>query len=1110
MTATSFTATPPATPAAAFDRRQVENLMPLVPMQQGLLFHSLLAPAGGAYVPQVVLTLRGPLDAARLRQAWADTVARHAALRTSFHWEQREQPFQVTWRTAELPWVAHDVSGLPPVGQQARLQALLAAQRAEPFDLNRPPLMRLALLALGADRHQLVWCHHHLLLDGWSASLVLREVFARLHGLPLPPAPRPYADFVAWHQQRVRSGAQAASLDWWRGELQGLPAAAPLPLLRPSPRGGAARPAMAERLLPADAQARLRAALSRQGLTLATLLQAALGLLLRRYGQGALADESKAGSAADVVFGHTVAGRPAELPGALEMVGLFINTAPVRLRVQPALTVAAWLAQVQASRFTAAEHEHLPLRELQSLAAGGGAGSPLFDCLLVIENYPAGGALPAAPSEGPDGVRLASLAIEEATHYGLTLQASDGDTLRLAARWDARRADAADVERLLAHWQHLVMALVDQPDAAVGTLAMLSADEAAQLAAFGDGGPALGAGQPFASLADRFEHQARQRPEAVALCFQGRTMRYAALDRCANRLAWQLREAGVGREDIVALHFERSFELMVALLAVQKAGAAWLPLDTDQPAARLAAMLDDARPRVLLHGRADGAGLPACPEGTQRLPCADAAADGLDEAAELAYAGPPPRSTHPAQAAYLIYTSGSTGRPKGVLNHHAGIANRLAWMQRHLGLAPQDRVLQKTPVGFDVSVWELWWPLLEGATLVLAPPGVHRDRDTLAGLIAQERITVAHFVPAMLADFLQAAEVGRRAATLRHVVCSGEALAGPLQQQVFERLPGTALHNLYGPTEAAVDVTAWRCTPATAGAPVPIGRPIDGLQVRLLDADGHPVPVGVPGRLFIGGVGLARGYRRRPALTAERFVPDPFAQGPGGGLLYDSGDLARWRPDGAIDYLGRADDQFKLRGVRMEAGEIEAALLGLAGVRQAAVKLWPAAQGEAAVLAAYVVAEGPATEAGNAGAALQRALRERLPDAMVPSHIVVLDSLPLTPNGKPDRRALPRPAAPQQAFEAPRTDTERGLAEIWRETLQLPASQGPGLQDSFFELGGHSLVAMRIAARVRSRFGIELPLAAVFEHPTLHALAVHVDTLRAPSAAAGGYREVEL
>ena len=1069
----------PGAPAGAFDRSQVQDLLPLAPMQQGLLFHGLLAPGAGAYVPQLVLTLEGPLDAQALRAAWAEALARHAALRTSFHWEQREQPDQVVWRSAPLPWVEQDLSALPPPQQQARLQALLAVQRSEPFELRRPPLMRLVLLRLGPERHQLVWCHHHLLLDGWSASLVLREVFARLAGAALPPAPRPYADFVAWHQQRERSGAQAASLAWWRQALQGLPPRPALPWLAPAPRGGALQPAHEALVLEPGEQARLRRFMSAQGLTLASVLQGALALLLRRHGLG-----GGDGDGGDVVFGHTVAGRPAELPGALAMVGLFINSAPVRVRIEPSQPAAQWLGGLQATRFEAAAHEHLPLRELQALAGG----APLFDCLLVVENYPAGGALPGAAAAS---LRLAALQIDESTHYGLTLQAAEGETLTLAARWDARRADAGTMRALLGRWRRLLLALADAPQAPVGTLAMLDAAEAARLAAFGDGGPAL-LDAPLATLAGRFEQQARARPDAVVLRFGGRAMRRAELDRCANHLAQRLRGHGVGRDDIVAVALPRSFELMIALLAVQKAGAAWLPIDADQPPARAGAMLADAGPRVLLHAGFAG----ELPAGTPAIDCEDIAHHTAD--------APPPRHEHAQQGAYLIYTSGSTGRPKGVLNHQAGIANRLRWMQQLLRLGPDDRVLQKTPTGFDVSVWELWLPLIEGATLVLAPPGVHRDREALAALVEAEGITVLHFVPAMLEDFLQADDLERRCASLRHVVCSGEALSGPLQQQLLQRLPGVQLHNLYGPTEAAVDVTAWRCTADTADAPAPapppIGRPIAGIRIRLLDADGLPVPVGVPGRLHIGGIGLARGYRGRPALTAERFVPDPFATD-APALLYDSGDLARWRPDGAIDYLGRADEQVKLRGVRLEPAEVEAALRRQPGVRQAIVKLWPAAPG-GAQLVAWLVGEALPEPA-----ALQRSLRAELPDAMVPARFVVLPALPLGPNGKPDRQALPWPEAAAAAATPPRTETERQVVAAWQQLLGLPAA--PGIDDNFFALGGHSLVAMRMASRLRAGTGIELPLAALFEHPTPAALAAEIDRRRA-GALPAGHRELEL
>jgi len=1087
-----------ATPSAGIDRANIETLLPLSPMQQGLLFHSLLAPASGAYVPQLALGLRGDIDSAAMRAAWQRALDRHGALRGGFYWKQRDEPFQLVQRKLDLPWTELDWRALDAHTQSARLEAVKAANRGEPFDLARPPLMRLHWIRIADDRWQLLWCYHHLLLDGWSAALLLNEVMRDCSGQALAPTPPSYARYVEWLQQRDRD----AALAFWRDELTPLPPAVELPCVRQGALPpGVSRPLHVEHRLSPEAARTVQQFARSHGLTLATLMQGALGLLLRRYGHDG-----------DALIGTTVSGRPADLPQALHMIGLFINTVPVRLRMRPRQTVLEGLHDLQATRARAAEHEHLSLRDIQAACSDG---RTLFDCLLVIESYPTGSAQGSAQGNAQGsaqesaqggagsatGLALESLAIDESTHFPLTLQVAEGDTITLAARADARRSDATELATLLAHWGDLLQAMCAQPQAALGDIALADPALRALQTRWNDTAADFPA---HCSLADLFERTAAAHPERIALRCAGvgdaAGMSYRELNARANRVAHTLIARGVGPEQVVALAIERSFELMVALIAVAKTGAAWLPLDSGNPPARLADMLDDARPSTVLCALDTPDWLPGG-HPTQSL--ASLMHDGGD--------ANPARRSLPASAAYLLYTSGSTGRPKGVLNTQAGIVNRLHWMQRHLQLTAGDRVLQKTPLGFDVSVWELFWPLIEGATLVIAPPAAHTDRSAVAGLIEREAVSVLHFVPSMLADFLDQPALAARCSTVRDVVCSGEALTRPLARRFAEALPHVRLHNLYGPTEAAIDVSFELAQPEGDLPTIPIGRPIDNIRLHVVDADGMEVPAGGQGRLCIGGVGLARGYLKRADLTAERFLPDHLSGR--GGVLYDSGDRARRLADGRIEYLGRADQQFKLRGVRMEAGEIEAALCALPGVRQALVKLWPDLPGGAA-LAAYLVTDESATAPGDSVTSATSdnsnksasALRGRLPDAMQPAHWVMLDALPLTANGKPDRNALPRPQTRSAQHVEARSATEQTLAGIWQTVLKLDAP--PGVHDNFFALGGHSLIATRVVARTGPAFGLELPLRDVFEHPTLEALAARIDALRAPSG--GKRREVEL
>jgi amino acid adenylation domain-containing protein len=580
-------------------------------------------------------------------------------------------------------------------------------------------------------------------------------------------------------------------------------------------------------------------------------------------------------------------------------------------------------------------------------------------------------------------------------------------------------------------------------------------------------------------LHERFEAQVERTPEAVALSFAGETLRYAELNRRANQLAHRLRSLGVGPEGLVAVAMERSLELVVSLLAVMKAGGAYLPLDPRDPQGRLATLLRGSGARVLLAGDLD---LPAPREGDPVVvrvgPSADPGGEPTDN---------PASGVGPDNLAYVIYTSGSTGVPKGAMNTHRGIVNRLFWMQEAYGLGAADRVLQKTPFTFDVSVWELFWPLITGARLVIARPGGHRESDYLASLIAAEGITTVHFVPSMLKVFLDHPAAASCRSLVR-VICSGEALSCELQQRFFSRLPAE-LHNLYGPTEAAVDVTAWACERQGARRFVPIGRPIFNTTIHILDETLAPVPIGVPGELCIGGVQVARGYLGQPELTAERFVPDPFRDVPGA-RLYRTGDLARHGPDGVIEFLGRLDDQVKIAGVRIEPGEIEAILLAeQESVREAVVTLAP---GDDKRLLAYVV---PVRGAQLSPASLRALLKEKLPSYMVPAGLVVLEEMPLTSSGKVDRRALaalaPRRGESSGQPEggeaaAPGTPAEEALLAIWREVLGV---DGVGMQDNFFELGGHSLLMTQVASRVREAFGVELSLWTFFQSPTVASLA---------------------
>ncbi len=1060
-------------------RNAIANMYPLSPMQEGLLFHTLLTPQAGTYVPQVVLTFSGALDSQILRQAWQTALDRHDILRTGFYWEQRDQPFQVVYRQLPLPWVEQDWQTLSARQQTAKLEILLACNRDEPFNLNQPPLMRLIWVALGDHRYHLIWCYHHLILDGWSAGQVLKDVFQQYFAYigTLPPiattAPSSYGNYIAWLNRQDSAAAQ----NFWKTYLDGWWEPTVLPILKlgkvvegPSSNSLAER----QKCLSAAVTQRLRNFCQQHQLTLNTLVQGALGLLLSRY-----CDID------DAVFGATRAGRPPDLAGSLTTVGLFINTLPVRVRIKRQQTVIEWLQRLSTQQSETTAYDYVSLRDIQGWVNGGRS---LFDCLLVFESYP----FSAELFQGQTAIELESVQFNEWTHFPLTLLVSVDDSLTLTAKYRSEQIATDAIELFLVHFSRLIVTLAEQPHDSLQEITLLSKAEQDQISAWN----LTDTDYPLhQTLPDLLFAQAEKTPEAVALIVDEATLTYRELHQRANQLAHRLQKQGIGPEHRVAIYLERSVAMMVAILAVVKAGATYVPLDTSYPQARLQWMLEDAAIAAVLTNQSRL--LPPLPT---VAPLIDVSTGSHSPTTE------PQRLLQPENSVYIIYTSGSTGQPKGVINTHRGLVNRLQWMQETYALSIGDRVLQKTPISFDVSVWELFWPLLNGATLVVAKPGGHKDNAYLVDIIHQQNITTLHFVPSMLASFLEAPSA---CPSLKQVICSGEALSPALQKQFFEQLPNVELHNLYGPTEAAIDVTAWRCQPGERS--VPIGHPIANTRIYLLDQDYNPVPVGIPGELYVSGNGVARGYLNQPALTAERFIPNPFADRESGGeysVLYKTGDLARYRSDGGIEYLNRRDSQIKLRGMRMELGEIESALAEHPNIRQTAVLLREDLPSGPA-LVAYIV--GELEETSSERKTLTTFLQQRLPNGFIPQRWVMLDALPLTPNGKLDRRSLPLPAQEGSGEKVPpRNPTEVEIADIWTAILQI---EDLSIDDNFFELGGHSLSATRANTRLRQQFNLDLPLHSLFTYPTIETLAVHIDALRIttpPSQSTAGYKEIEL
>ncbi|GAA2973376.1 non-ribosomal peptide synthetase [Actinokineospora diospyrosa] len=1008
----------------------VADVWSTTPLQEGLLFLSRFDESEvDVYTTQQVLTLRGAVDGNRLRAAAQAVVDRHATLRAAFPTLATGRLVQVIASQVHVPWREATAS------TAAEAQALVDAERATRFDLATAPLIRFLLVRLPGDEARLVLTNHHAILDGWSTPLLARELFARYAGQE-PPAVRSYREHLTDLAARDHDAAQAA----WRLALAELDA--PTLVAPDAPRAGVL-PGQLDLTLSAETAAALTSTVRGIGVTLNAAVQAAWGLVLATHtGRN------------DIVFGATVSGRDGDIPGVESMIGLFINTVPVRVRLDPAESVAALLARLHGEQAALLDHQHVGLADIQRTAGLG----DLFDTLTVFESYPVDSdALERA--ETAAGFRVTEVVGRDATHYPLTLLVLPGAQTTLTLRYRPDIFDESAANALLRRVIRALEAIAQQANQSVGSLSLLTLDERYDaLTAWQGQTVAVDA----TTLPALFKARVADTPNATAVVVDdGPTLTYAELDRRVATLAGVLAARGVRPGSVVGVRLERSAALIVSLLAVQRAGGAYLPLDPDYPQDRLAMMVADAAPTVVLTSDPSDGGLLFDSDGF----VGELAPPLVDEV------------TSQDRAAYVIYTSGSTGRPKGVVVPHSGIVNRLLWMQAEYGLTPGERVLQKTPASFDVSVWEFFWPLITGATLVFAKPGGHRDPAYLAEVIERHDVTTVHFVPSMLRAFV-ADQASHTVTTLRRVLCSGEALPADLRDE-FRAVSGAELHNLYGPTEASVDVTAVQV--ANTGS-VPIGRPVWNTQTYVLDSFLRPVPPGLPGELYLAGDQLAWGYLNRPGLTAGRFVANPF----GPGRLYRTGDLARWR-DGVLDYLGRADDQIKLRGFRIELGEIEAALS--VHVTQAVAAVVDDR------LIGYLVGDFDTD-------VLRVELGKTLPDHMVPSAFVSLDRIPLTPSGKTDRKALPKPDfASLVTDREAATNIERVLADLVATVLGLSKV---GVDDDFFTLGGDSIVSIQLVGRARAA-GIRFSPRDVFERRTVAGIALVAETdHREPEAEGDG------
>ncbi|WP_421556617.1 non-ribosomal peptide synthase/polyketide synthase [Pseudomonas kitaguniensis] len=1059
-------------------RNPIEDVYPLSPLQQGMLFHSLLHEDSGVYLMQDRYRIGGAIDEGAFLESWRQVVALHPSLRASFQWKTQKQPVQVIHREVKVPLDTLDLRGLAPAAQEARIRTLLEDEQKLGFNLSKPPLIRFRLVRLADESYEFIRSFHHILMDAWCISLVTVD-FLKVYealcngGTPQIKSPRPFRDYIQWLQRQDAGKAE----QFWRGQLQGLNAPTALTV-----DNGVTRDRYTDAVLVADQLIHLSASETQalasfcrsRRITPNTFFQGVWSLLLSRYsGQR------------DVVFGVTVAGRPAELTGVGEMIGLFINTLPLRVSVDPQAPLGDWLSALQGLNVDMRDFEHTPLTDIQGWSDFP-RGETLFDSILVFENAP----IDEQILHGGFQFTLDGMDHSVHTHYGLTVVILPGEQLGIRVSYDRERFEADTVQRLLGHLASLVRGMLAAPEAPLGSFELLATDERQQLLGEWAVNP-----HDFAldkSYAELFARHVAERGEQVAAVCDGESLTYAELDRRATRLAHALRAAGAGEDQLVALVAPRGLALLTCMIAVFKAGAAMLPLEVNHPPERLREILTLSRAPLLVATEDCHALLDQLLSGLDLAPTAlfAEAAWNTPNDAPLAPLG------SPNSLAYVLFTSGSTGTPKGVMIEQRGMLNNIFGKVPALGLNAADRIPQTASVAFDICVWQFLAAPVLGATVHILPDEVAHDPQRLLQVLASERLNVLEIVPSLMRTLLALCPCDLQLPDLRWVLPTGEALPPTVARDWFARFPGIALMNAYGPAECSDDVAFQPITqaPHASISHMPIGQPTANNRLYVLDEALRPVPIGVAGEICVGGVGVGLGYLHDPQRTAEAFIQHPHLDG----RVYRTGDLGRWRADGVIEYLGRRDQQVKLRGHRIELTEIEHRLAQHPNVREAAVLLRENSVGEAWLVAYWSAHDDTLGDSG-----LSQHLRAQLPPYMVPAAFECLSRLPLNNNGKVDRKAL---AALQLNWQAdtlesiaPRNEREAAIAAIWAQVL---GRDSVGVEDNFFTLGGHSLLATQIVARLRSQFKLDLPLRVLFEQPSVALLAVAIAEREAHAATA--------
>ncbi|MDF5726913.1 MAG: amino acid adenylation domain-containing protein [Rhizonema sp. PD38] len=1036
----------------------IEDLYELSPMQQGMLFHTLYAPKSEIYFEQLLCIFSGELNFPGFQQAWLQVVARHPVLRSSFYWEEIEKSLQMVSKQVELPWVELDWRHLTPNEQQQHLEDFLQSDRQKEFDLSQAPLMRFTVIQLGEQTYQFIWSHHHILFDGWSMQIVLKEVLAlyeanqRGEYLRLLPS-RPYREYIDWLQQQNITQAK----NFWQQTLQGFEV--PTPLIGNREQGAGNRK-YNEKLfqLSQTITLQLQYAARQHHLTLNNLVQGAWALLLSRY-----SGES------DVVFGATVSGRPPNLAGVDSMVGLLINTLPIRVQVTAKTELLLWLKHLQTQAFEQEQYTYYSLAEIQRLSDVP-SGKPLFESLLVFENYP----LDSAEQESKKSLEISHLRCFERTNYPLTVVVNPESQLSGRIIYDTSRFEEQTIERMIGHFQTLLQEMAANLQQDISQLSLLSAAEEEQLI--------LQENQQktdsihYKCIHTLFEEQVEKNPNAVAVVYEKKHLTYRDLNNRANQLAHYLQALGVKPEVRVGICIERSPLMVVGILAILKAGGAYVPLDPAYPSERLALMMEDVQTPILL---------------TQtylcdQLPIYNQTVVNIDSDWEIIAQYKEDNcecEVNSENLAYIIYTSGSTGTPKGTEVPHRSIIGFMFGVD-YIQPDAEQIWLQHSSISWDALTLELWPPLLYGGRCVLYPGKIPTPVG-LSRIITEQRVNTLFLTTALFNLMIDTMPEGLLG--IKKLLFGGESVSITHVRRALELLPGTQILHGYGPSECTVFTCCYPIPKQLAQNvhSIPIGKPIGDRTVYLLDRDLHRVPIGVPGELYVGGASVARGYLNQPQLTRERFIPNRFVEGD---TLYKTGDLVRRLPDGNMEFLGRIDTQVKIRGFRVELEEIEAVLNQHPDIKQVVALVREDEPGNKYLVAYLLTKDNPPT-----ASTLRNILNQKLPGYMIPAAFVFLEKFPLTLNGKINHRALPTPDTSQRNLEvdfvAPCTPAQQELATIWTEVLRL---KQVGIHDNFFELGGHSLLATQVISRLREAFCLDFPLRYLFENPTIIELAQKV------------------